>query len=65
MTNSAGPDQLAFSEANSSGSSLFAMAGYISRTRVKGMYGKELLYLNLLISLWKHLSCNMSTVDKI
>ena len=29
MTNSADPDQLAFSEANWSGFTLFAMAGYI------------------------------------
>ena len=29
MTNSADPDQLAFSEANWSGSTLFAVAGYI------------------------------------
>ena len=36
MTNSVDPDQLAFSEANWSGSTLFAKAGYIrfSRTRI-------------------------------
>ena len=31
MTNSADPDQLAFSEANWSGSTLFAKAGYLDR----------------------------------
>ena len=37
MSNSADPDQFAFSEANWSGSTLFAKAGYIrtGRTRVK------------------------------
>ena len=34
MTNSADPDQLASSEANWSGFTLFVKAGYISRTRV-------------------------------
>ena len=36
MTNSADPDQLASSEANWSGSTLFAMAGYIPVQQDKG-----------------------------
>ena len=41
MTNSADPDQLAFSEANSSGSTLFAMTGHVvfSKRRVKQLDG--------------------------
>ena len=36
MTNSADPDQLAFSEANWSGSTLFAKTGYIQIQQDKG-----------------------------
>ena len=36
MSNSADPDQLASSEANSSGSTLFAKAGYIGAQQDKG-----------------------------
>ena len=39
MTNSAGPDQLASSEANSSGSTLFAKAGYVRVQQDKCKYG--------------------------
>ena len=38
MTNSADPDQLASSEANWSGSTLFAKAGYIRVQQDKGWY---------------------------
>ena len=49
MTNSADPDQLASSEANWSGSSLFAKAGYILVQQDKGCLmaaGKRLLALH-------------------
>ena len=48
MANSADPDQLAFSEANWSGATLFAKAGYIRNQQDKGenRYGKELLCPN-------------------
>ena len=40
MTNSADPDQLASSEANRSGSTLFAKAGYILVQQDQGLYVK-------------------------
>ena len=49
MANSADPDQLASSEANWSGSTLFAKAGYIQIQQDKG-YNKTLFYANLAIS---------------
>ena len=41
MANSADPDQLASSEANWSGSTLFAKAGYIWVQQDKGNGGKQ------------------------
>ena len=48
MANSADPDQLALSEANWSGSTLFAKAEYIqfSRTRVKNVPLEKMAYAN-------------------
>ena len=43
MTNSADPDQLALSDANWSGSTLFVNAGYIPIQQDKG-YGKKIWY---------------------
>ena len=44
MTNSAEPDQLASSEANWSGSTLFAKAGYIRVQQDKGFKRKAYAY---------------------
>ena len=45
MTDSADPDHLASSEANWSGSTLFAKAGYIGVQQDKGQYLYDLHYL--------------------
>ena len=47
MTNSADPDQLASSEANWSGSTLFAKAGYIGGQHDRGSKERPVLYLYL------------------
>ena len=67
MANSADPDQLASSEANWSGSTLFVKQGIsgFSRTRVKGKGPlNTMCVLNYSALENKHLNANFSKIDR-
>ena len=49
MANSADPDQLASSEANWSGSTLFAKAGYIRVQQDKGLYINKCISVDVMM----------------